>query len=179
MPDYVQLTDDEITHLAEERSELTEEAKQQLDIELRRRNITIADVAAYSKESQRLSEAPDPNLFTARVYHPYGIGKKLFGKTNHSHDPDSDFEEFDTTLWVVIFWLPVIPLSGYRVRRDVRRQWKYLFARRIWTVRKLPRNWEQILLTWTKAAALLLVAILIVRDLPSLLSKLQLYRLPR
>lgn len=176
MPEYARLTDDEITHLAEERGELTEEAKQQLDAELRRRNITAADVAAYSAESQRLSETPDPNLFTARVYHPYGIGRKLFGKTNHSYDPGSEFEEFDTTLWFVIFWLPVIPLSSYRVRRDVRRQWKYLFSRRIWTVRKLPRNWGQILLTWIKAAVLLLVAMLILRDLPSLLSRFQLHK---
>jgi hypothetical protein len=174
MPDYAQLTDDEITHLAEERSELTEEARQQLDSELRRRNITANDVAAYSAESQRLSEAPDSKLFTERVYY-HGIGKKLFGMTNRSRAPDSDFEEFETTLWVVIFWLPVIPLSGYRVRRDVRRRWKYLFARRIWTVRKLPRNWEQILLTWIKAAALLLVAILIIRNLPSLISRLQIH----
>jgi hypothetical protein len=78
MPEYAHLTDDEILYLAEQRGEMTDEGKLSLDLELSRRNMTVADVQAYSAESQRLSETPDPSLFTARVYHPYGIGKKLF-----------------------------------------------------------------------------------------------------
>lgn len=140
LPDYTQLTDDELTHLAEQRIELTEDAQQVLDGELARRRITSSDVDAYRAESQRLDETRDSGLYRERVFHPYGIGKKFYGKTNYSGDPDSEFEEFDSTLWLVILWLPAIPLASYSVKRDVRRRLRYLFARRVWIVRKLPRN---------------------------------------
>jgi hypothetical protein len=156
MPEYSHLTDDEVTHLAEECGELTDEAKHDLDLELRRRNISLADVAAYHAESQRLSPPSDPNLLWASAYPSHGMGRKILGKAKCSHDPASEFEEFDTTLWFLIFWLPVIPLASYTVKREVHRGWKWFVPRRMWIVRKLPRNWEQILATWLKAAVLLL-----------------------
>jgi len=170
MPEYSHLTDDEVLHIAEESDELTAEARQDLELELHRRKLSPADVCTYHAETHRLSEAPDPNLFTAHVSMPYGIGKKFFGKRNCSQD--ANFDEFDTTLWFVIFWLPLIPISGCRIKREVRRDWKNLFARRIWTVRKLPRNWDLIFITWMKAAVVLLGLILFGRFLPFLVSKL-------
>jgi hypothetical protein len=156
MPEYTRLTDDEILHLAEEYDELTDEAKQALDLELHRRNISVADVAAYHAESQRLSPPSDPGLLWANAYPSHGMGRRIFGKSNYSHDPGSDFEEFNTTLWFLIFWLPVIPLASYTVKREIHHGWGRFVPRKMWIVRKLPRNWGQILSTWLKAAVLLL-----------------------
>lgn len=46
-----------------------------------------------------------------------GFGTKHFGKANHIENPDNKWEEFDTTLWFVLFWLPMIPLRSYRIRQ--------------------------------------------------------------
>lgn len=60
MPEYTRLTDDEILHLAEEYDELTDEAKQALDLELHRRNISVADVAAYHAGEPAVKPAERP-----------------------------------------------------------------------------------------------------------------------
>lgn len=47
MPDYHHLTDDELLHIAEERHQLTDEARQTLDAELHSRKLTRADLDTY------------------------------------------------------------------------------------------------------------------------------------
>ena len=53
--------------------------------------------------------------------------KKLKGQNNYSHDPRFRVQEFNTTLrvlallWVIAFWIPVIPLVSFRVRREFQR----------------------------------------------------------
>jgi len=103
---------------------------------------------------------------------PYGIGKKFLGKLNYSCAPASGIEEFETTLWFVMFWLPVIPISGCRIKRELRGKWTNLFARRIWVISKLPRNWNLIFVTWIKGCLVTLLVVVALRFLPTLLSKL-------
>lgn len=172
MPEYSHLTDEEVLNIADDYDDLTIEAKQNLAAELRRRNLSLADVTAYHEETIALADRPDPNLFTAHVSLPYGIGKKFLGKLDYSLDTQSQFEEFETTLWFVMFWFPLIPISGCRIKRDVGRDWRHGFTRRIWIVSKLPRNWNLILVTWIKGCLILLALDLLVRFLPPLLAKL-------
>lgn len=49
-----------------------------------------------------------------------GIGTKHIGRANYKIDDDNQEEEFDTTLWLVFFFLPVIPLKSYRIKQ---KQW--------------------------------------------------------
>ena len=106
-----------------------------------------------------------------------GIGTKHFGKANHVEDKDNEAEEFDTTLWVSILWIPIIPLRSYRIRQKI---WYVRKVTNIWpefeggviswkedfhVVRYHPLNWKQIcrtyLLTYGLLAGLVTIRIVI------------------
>ena len=48
-----------------------------------------------------------------------GFGTRNIGVYNYRslEDEESKKEEFDTTLWFCMFWLPMIPLKSYRIRK--------------------------------------------------------------
>ncbi|RKX91890.1 MAG: hypothetical protein DRP84_10905 [Spirochaetes bacterium] len=46
-----------------------------------------------------------------------GCGTKFFGKANYIENLEEKWEEFDTTLWFTLFWLPIVPLKSYRIRQ--------------------------------------------------------------
>lgn len=81
----------------------------------------------------------------------------FLGKTNRRRDPSGLFEQYDATLWFVVFWLPVFPIATYTVRRTLERWLGLAWAGSEIAVERRPRNWEQILLTWVKATAVVLV----------------------
>ena len=85
-----------------------------------------------------------------------GLGKKFLGRANRRQDPSGLFELYETTLWFAIFWLPILPIASYTVRRDIERGLGMTVASDAVAIERHNRNWEQILLTWVKAALLLL-----------------------
>ncbi|PYX37158.1 MAG: hypothetical protein DMG75_07980, partial [Acidobacteria bacterium] len=70
---------------------------------------------------------------------------------------------FDTTLWFLLLLFPLFPLGAYRLHRQRRENWwqRIMAAPDFVVVDKLSRNWEQILGTWIKAAAVLFLLRLI------------------
>ncbi len=154
MVEYEKLTDDEIIRLAAERDQLTEEARFALDAELNRRRIGIDEIkvfeAALRADREEEEKVKRSNLFR-------GTNKQFYGKGRYTCNEDHRIEEFDTTLWFVVFFFPLVPLGSYRIRRRLRPRWNILASDTIHVVQRLPTNWEQILLTWITALGVLLL----------------------
>ena len=155
MPDYEHFSRNELLRIALDKRRLTEEARLAWDTELSRRGISNGDIGTFESE-QASAEAADQKV-VREVEFLYGIGKKLSGRKNYSHDPRFRIEEFDSTLWFILFWMPIFPLATYRIRRRFRRWWNVCTSDSYRVIARLPRNWEQILVTWIKAMVVLLV----------------------
>jgi hypothetical protein len=74
-------------------------------------------------------------------------------------------ETFTTTIFVVLFWLPLIPTGTYRVQRK-----KQLSSSDIVILEKLSLDWTQALGVWALAAVSLLALIVAYKWLPSSLT---------
>ena len=157
MPEYQHLTDDELLHLGEEGDQLTEEARHELEAELGRRKLSSRDVDSYRLQREAAQESDELKRATPKFVHHSGVGQMFLGKTNRRRDPSGLFEQYDATLWFVVFWLPVFPIATYTVKRSLERWLGLAWAGGETAVERHSRNWEQILLTWVKAAALVLV----------------------
>jgi hypothetical protein len=155
-PAYQQLTDDELLHLAEAKDQLTDDARISLAAELSQRRLSAADIDSYRIQREAADRA-DKLKRSVRSYIPnVGLGKKSLGKTNRHRDPKGLSEHYDTTLWFVVLWLPVFPIASYTVRRELERWLGMVVPLDPVAIERHSRNWEQILLTWVKAAFLLL-----------------------
>lgn len=115
--EYQALTDDEVLRIAADRENLVDEARQAIDMEMHRRNLTANDMGQYQSHIEKAAMQQQVGNLPFLI--PYGIGKKLFGKRARTVDPKAIWEEFDTTLWIVLFWVPLIPVTTYRIRRRV------------------------------------------------------------
>lgn len=156
MPDYQHLTQGELLHLAEERAELTDDARLALDEELHRRALSQSDLDSYRLQREAADKADKLKRATPTYIHNVGLGKRFFGKANRHRDPEKLFEQYDTTLWFVVFWFPVFPIATFTVRRNLERWLGFTVGSEAVAIERHPRNWEQILLTWVKAASVLL-----------------------
>jgi len=158
MVGYQNLSTDELLHLAEERDRLTDEARLALDAELSRRELSSSDIDSYRtarlafETAEKLKRAPRP--FIPDV----GLGRKSYGRANRRRDPESNSEQYEATLWFAVLWFPVFPIATYTVQRNLERWWGGVSASDEIPIERHSRNWNQILLTWVEASALLLVA---------------------
>ena len=154
--DYQHLTADELLHLAEEREQLTQEARLALDGELSRRKLLPSDIDSYRAQRETADKAERLKR-AVRSYIPnVGLGKKFLGKTNRRRGDGGLFEQYETTLWFVVLWFPVFPIATYTVRRDLERWLGITVASDEIAIERHPRRWEQILLTWVKAVLVVL-----------------------
>ena len=153
---YQHLTEDELLHIAEEKEQLTDEARLALESEFKRRNLSTSEVDAYRRQYADDNEADKVRRARRQLVPNVGLGKKFLGKTNYRRDPSDVFELYESTLWFVVFWFPVYPIATYTVRRDLDRWLGMTFASDEVALDRHPRNWEMILLTWVKASAFVL-----------------------
>lgn len=93
-----------------------------------------------------------------------GIGRQRYGKANYSFNQRTRMERFTTTIFVVLFWLPLIPTGTYRVQRK-----KQFFSSDMVILERLPLDWTQILGVWAVVAVSLLGLTLAYKALPSFL----------
>jgi hypothetical protein len=156
MAEYQHLTADELLHLAEDREQLTDEARLALDSELSRRKFSPTDIDSYRLRREAGDESDKLKRATPSYIHNVGLGKRFFGKTKRHRDTEKLVEQYDTTLWFVVLWFPVFPIATFTVRRDLERWLGVTVASDAVAIARHPRNWEQILLTWVKASAFLL-----------------------
>lgn len=126
---YRRLSDEELEHLLEDFDNLLEPAQSCLLAELRTRGQTEAAIAEIS-DAGRKHKLPltsiggfDPDLTReiggVRRFH--GIGRIFYGKSNYTYNELFAFEEFDTTLWWILFFIPIIPQGSFRIRRKRQR----------------------------------------------------------
>ena len=156
MADYGHLTADELLHLAEEREQLTQEARLAIDAELNRRKLAPSDIDSYRVDREAADKA-DRLRRAVRSYIPHvGLGKKFLGKTNRRRDASGSSEQYETTLWFVALWFPIFPIATFTVNRELERWLGLTVASSEVAIERHPRNWEQILLTWIKAALVVL-----------------------
>ncbi len=157
MPDYQQLTLDELLNIAQQREQLTDEARCLLDSELARRNISALEIQTFARQIQASERAEERKR--TRLIFPYrNRNKQFIGKKNFYRDVRKRIEEFDTTLWFVL-GIPLIPLSSHRIRRHSRNWWTLCPSATIHILKTKPRDWQQILFTWCKTAAVLLLLV--------------------
>ena len=161
MPNYQDLSTDELLHIALEREQLTDEARFDLDGELTRRKISANELNAYKADCAQADEE-DRVRSANRVVRPGFLSRRDFGfrflgKMNCHRDPSGQFEEYESTQWFVVFWIPVFPIATFKVRRNLSRWLGIDWRSDPEAIERYPRNWNQILLTWVKAMAFLLV----------------------
>jgi len=143
MPDYQQLSRDEILRRALEKDQLSAEARLALDAEVARRGLSDADFQTFQADEVAAARERDKEI------DEFSFGwkeKKLIGRKNYSHDPKFRIEEFDTTLWLAFVLIPIIPLASYRIRRIYRRWWNFCVSDQYRVLEKLPGNRGQILI---------------------------------
>lgn len=158
--EYQALADDEVLRIAADRENLVDEARQAIDMEMHRRNLSPGDIEQYQAHIEKADMQEQVGNLPFLV--PYGIGKILFGKRARIVDPKAIWEEFDTTLWVVIFWVPLIPVRTYRIRRRVSKL-SLLGPWRMNTFEALSRrglDWRMVLTTW----ALFVFTVFVLRE---------------
>ena len=128
-----------------------------LDAELSRRRLSTSDLDLFQQECAAEEEADKLRRAAPQLMAHGSFGKKLFGKAERRRDPSGFFVElYESTLWFVVLWFPVFPIATFTVRRDLERWLGMVVASGPIALERHPRNWEQILLTWVKASAVLL-----------------------
>ena len=164
MPDYQYLTEDELLSLAQQKDQLTEEARYELDAELGKRRIGAVEIAHYARESLAQQKAEERKVQRSRNFYETR-NRRFVGKKSRKLEPRLRVDEFDTTLWF-IFWIPLVPLGSYRIRHRFWRLWNPCRSKRLHILETRRRDWEQIVWTWAKTAAILLgvcLAVLAIR----------------
>jgi hypothetical protein len=155
VPDYRHLTDDELLHIAEQRDQLTDDAQFALNAELSSRKLSSGDIDTYRTGREDAEKADE--LRRARTSYHYNRGwKKFLGKTNRRRDESGTFEEYESTLWFVVWLFPVFPIGTFTVRRNIKRRFGLEWKGSEVALERHPRDWNQILLTLVKAFLVLL-----------------------
>jgi hypothetical protein len=123
------MSDGELMQVAAERQTLSDDAAAAIDAELSRRGVSIA---AAKKQALRHERKGTRRSIGDLGFSGRGWGKHFFGVSNYQRDAAALTEQFDSTLWIWIAWLPVMPLASYHVERHERG--KSLF----WSLSKQP-----------------------------------------
>ena len=112
---YKLMSDDELTQIAAERDTLAADAAIAIDAELSRRGFSIA---AAKKQAVRAERKGTRRAIGDLGFSARGYAKHFFGISNYHLDATTSKEEFDSTLWLWIMWLPIVPLASYHIERD-------------------------------------------------------------
>ncbi len=151
--EYEARTDEELLRLSLESDQLTDDANQALSIVMRNRGIATEErKREFQQEEARAEGERANNIGHLAVFHPLGIGRKRYSKFDHQFDRTSGMEQFITTIFVVIFWLPLIPIGTYRVQRKRR----FFFSSKMTVLEKMPLNWTQVLAVWAVTSLIVL-----------------------
>ena len=166
---YENLTDEELLRIAADREELVEEAAAALEVELQKRGLRQGQAQKFKRNLQRIEARDTVGRLGIGVR---GIGKQFLGASNYVADNVNQFEEFDSTLWGFVLYLPVLPISTVRIRRRLRGKsffWS-LGATDFTTMELKGLDFGQVALTYVGAA---ITAYLAFQTLVLLLSALR------
>jgi hypothetical protein len=160
--EYRNKTDKELLRLSLTPEDLTPEANVALTSELARRRIDSKTHLDTARQEERERKAEnDRSLGTLGFIPHFGVGRMRFGKGNRSYDPETGLERFKTTVFVVLFWFPLIPRGTYLVER------KRTLPDGVSGLERLPLDWEQVLKVWIVAAGSILGFIWLIKLISS------------
>lgn len=162
--EYRSKTDEELLRLALAPEQLTPEANAALNDELARRRIKTERLNAFRDEEEQQEKEERKKPGRLLVLHPYGIGRKRYGKAGRTYNPETGMERFKTTVFLVLFWLPLVPTGTFLVERKRR-----FLPNQVTVLERLPLDWEQVLKVWVVASGILLVVIWVFKLLPRIL----------
>lgn len=108
---YSGMSNDEIMHVATDRSALRTDALPFLDAELKKRGLSEKDINEYRQHLAATAPGnlPGKEQFVARATN--GFGTKIYGKRDFWQDGS-----YIATKWVILFWIPLVPLKSIRVK---------------------------------------------------------------
>jgi hypothetical protein len=161
--EYQSKTDEELLRLELVSEQLTPEANDALKGELSRRLINGTDrLSAFREQEARrqTEQARDPG----RLFSVYSFGRSRFGKARYVYNSETRMERFTTTVFIVLFYFPLIPTGTYLADRK-----REFLSTQITFLEKFPLDWEQVLKVWVVAAGSLLALIWVFKLLPRLL----------
>jgi hypothetical protein len=115
--EYESKSDEELLRLAVQVEELTPEAATALNGELAKRQISAENLKTFRQQEQERKAQLEKNPGSLFFLHPSGIGRKRFGRAECAYDAETRIERFKTTVFIVLFWIPLIPTGTYRVER--------------------------------------------------------------
>jgi hypothetical protein len=165
---YRQLSDDELEYLLEDFDSLLAPAQSCLVAELRTRGQTDETIAAIIDAGKKHKlplvsiDGFDPDLTRkiGSVTNIRGIGRIFYGKTNFTYNELFAFEEYDTTLWWIFSFIPVISRGSFRIRRKRQRMddpprtfSSYAFV----VVQQIPFLWRENVIRMALSVALFLL----------------------
>jgi hypothetical protein len=153
---YKSFSDDELVRMYQRIEDLEDLAQIALREELNTRGYDqtkLTESLGELKHLDTIAGLEIPSLVLIR-----GIGRKFFGRKSISILEGEQMEEYDTTLWFVLFWFPVVPIASYRIRRRVRNWWQGFETGDVSAVARYPRDWNQITATWIKTALIIMAA---------------------
>jgi hypothetical protein len=154
--EYRTKTDEELLRLAVTAADLTPEANLMLSNELSRRGINTAErLGPFREEEKKRQEEASKHTGSLFIIHPFGIGHFRFGKADRVYDPASGLERFQTTIFVILFWLPLIPTGTFVIEKK-----RSFFSQRFSVLRRVPLDWRQVRRVWSVTLGVLLAIIL-------------------
>jgi len=106
---YLRMTDGQLLNLSNDRGSLYPEALVALNSELAKRNLGQKEVDEQAELVRRNQIAWENRGPLAQSFN--GFGTSIYGKRDFQRDGS-----FITTLWIVFFWVPLIPLKSFRVK---------------------------------------------------------------
>ena len=140
---YQQMADDDLLRLSCDLESLVPEAQNALRLELERRHLTAQEVLAQFHEEEKRHIAETSFDVSGQLL--YGFGKRLYGKANL--EARGLEIEYDTTLFGLVCYFPLVPLVTFRMSRDQN-------SNQIRVLEKKPLLWSQIWFTWLKAVVI-------------------------
>jgi hypothetical protein len=153
--EYQIKTDDELLRLALDPQQLTPEANFALTNELAKRRIHSTErLSVFREEEERRKMEVNRNPGALFFIPHFGVGRKRLGKADYSYRSETGMEQFKTTVFVVLFWLLLIPTGTYRVERK-----RGFLSNEMTFMEKLPLDWMQVFRVWIVAAVILIALI--------------------
>ena len=152
---YDGMSDEEVLRLALNPEQLTPDASTALKDVLTCRGIDSAErLQAFRHQENERKEQQRRETGTLFLLHPWGIGRKRFGKAESTYDPQTEVERFKTTVFVLILWFPLIPTGTFLAERK-----RSFLSNEMRVLERLPLDWEQVMTVWLVAVGSLLALI--------------------
>ncbi|HEX4309843.1 MAG TPA: hypothetical protein VHZ25_07430 [Acidobacteriaceae bacterium] len=166
--EYGSRSDNDLLRLIRIEDQLTPESRAALHAELEQRGLRADRNHSTPENTDQALAAYCRTQPGAMFFVPHmGIGRSYFWKSHSTVDRSTGMEVFEATVFLVLFWVPLIPLGTWRMRRKAG-----VFPARCEGVDRLPLDWHQIRVVWSVAGAALFALFWGAKLLPYLMRRL-------